>query len=161
VAKAVRYEIRFANWEDEAQRKSGRVICRYCFDTGWVMVALRDPTPATVVARGKLVQVQTALERVQTADMTADVDGLRHEEMAPCPMCQVGYRVEFPQPSDKNPNPGRGPFGEDGYWKGRDAVDLVPMEASGSLPLPKAENAKRARELFARMGGIVKEMEAL
>lgn len=145
----VRYEDRYANWD-------GNDRCCYCLDTGLVTVALRDPTPATINRAGKPVQMMTALERAQAAG--ASEAGLRYEEEGPCPMCQIGYRVEFPAPSERVPDPGPGPWGRDGYWRGRDVFDVTPLESPSSKPLPKPENAKKMRELAERMSGVGKSM---
>jgi hypothetical protein len=88
------------------------------------------------------------------APVTVDEVGLRYEEEGPCPMCQIGYRVEFPPASERLLDPRPGPWGRDGYWRGRDAFDVNPLEKPGSKPLPKPENARRMRELAERVAGI-------
>jgi hypothetical protein len=136
--------------------------CRYCLNTGFVTVALRDPTPAMVVYRdadGKQhTRAQpTALMRAQ--EESRPEDGLRYEEAGPCPMCQLGYDMEFPPPTAKNPNPKPGAWGADGYWRGQEWAEVLPMEEEDAKPLPKRENARRMRELSASLGRVGRSME--
>lgn len=42
------------------------------------------------------------------------------EEMGPCPHCERGHLLEFPEGKP-------GPWGQAGYWKGRDAGHLRPV----------------------------------
>lgn len=75
----------------------GGPSCTHCGDDGQVLVATRPPG---------------------------------FEEMAPCPHCVKGYRIEFGFGVKKNQreevidawhqNPGGGPWGRDGFWRGRD-----------------------------------------
>ena len=38
--------------------------------------------------------------------------------LGPCPNCERGLRLEFP-------NDGAGPWGKDGYWRGREIPDRL------------------------------------
>ena len=104
-------------------------------------------------ADGGYVQAGSSFSRWLRPDGT--VDAVEYLEYAPCPYCLAGYREEFPVPGTNNKQPTRTPWGEDGYWQGRDTADL---ERLSGVPLPPAENARRMRELAERMGAIVKEM---
>lgn len=77
------------------------------------------------------------------------------EEMGPCPFCQQGYLLEFGDPGQSSkrewPN---------GFWQGRPPTGIVPLEEEGSRPLSQEENARRMRELMARMVGVTVDMNA-
>lgn len=87
--------------------------CLHCDDDGQLVVLLRKPDP-TFISGGKLIEPNVTE---------------RFEEMAPCPHCTKGFRVEFGIGVKKNtrdeiidawhPSPSGGPWGRDGYWKGR------------------------------------------
>lgn len=70
--------------------------------------------------------------------------GATYEEYGPCD-CEAGKLVEFPPPSEKG-KPRVGPWGNDGYWRGR-PNHLPPPESK--VYLSKEENARRARELLS------------
>ena len=105
--------------------------CRYCLDTGWVVVMLRDPVRAVVTypdketGGRKPVTIPTALERARAGAGDADETQLRYEEMGPCPMCQLGFLTEFPRVGEKEKT---GPWGVEGFWKGRDPMVVVALE---------------------------------
>lgn len=121
--------------EARTQNRSRDERCRYCRDTGQVVAATRPASPALV--RGKLIQ---------------PAGGAEFEEMGPCPFCETGFYLEFPKA-------GEGPWGRDGYWQGRPGSDLR-IEEEHTLPLPPAEQARRARELIDRLSeGIGRAME--
>ena len=77
------------------------------------------------------------------------------EAYGPCPKCEAGHLVEYPAPDAK----GRqkpGPWGENGYWRGRDKSFLEPRL---DVPLPYAENQRRAQAFLASLNGVTREME--
>jgi hypothetical protein len=94
------------------QNVSARERCRYCLDTGYVVV-----------------QTRTAVWRKTSGEF---------EEVGPCPMCERGFGEEFPDYSrcTKTP-PVRSPWGEGGFWKGRSPVELQPLESEDARPVPR------------------------
>lgn len=73
------------------------------------------------------------------------------DQMAPCPYCEVGFRAEFGKRVD-----GRGAWGSDGYWRGRQTGGL---ERLGRYePLPVAENRSRLRALAARVAELTRDL---
>jgi hypothetical protein len=81
------------------------------------------------------------------------------EEYAPCPFCERGLAEEFPDLSRATKSePISSPWGEHGYWQGREPVDIRLLNASDNRPLRKEENAQRLLELRERMGYIAKEI---
>lgn len=62
---------------------------------------------------------------------------------APCPYCEIGARVEFPERSR--------PVWHDGYWQGR-PVDIGPPPKRGIM-LSQTENHMRARLLMRKFAG--------
>lgn len=111
---------------------SKRERCRWCADTGFVVVQTRqDPYPRRHLEDGQAV-VKTTVATI--------------EEMGPCPYCEQGYYEEF---GGDNPSVIGTPWGKDGFWRGRDQGDLEPMEQSGEQQLSKEENLRRLRELTA------------
>lgn len=104
---------RIPNWP-----KSPEPVCPDCGDEGMIVVALRNPEPSYAPSkeRGKMVLIQPNTSS-------------KYEEMGPCPRCVIGFRVEFGIGVKKNSreeildawwvNPRGGPWGRDGYWRGR------------------------------------------
>lgn len=45
--------------------------------------------------------------------------GVGTEQLAPCPFCEAGFAVEFPEG-------GKGPWGADGFWQGRSTAGVEP-----------------------------------
>lgn len=68
------------------------------------------------------------------------------EQYGPCPHCALGYLVEFPEK-------GRGPWGPDGYWRGKPigGVEETCRCRESRIPLPQA------RETVV---GIVADLDA-
>jgi hypothetical protein len=111
--------------------------CPYCHDEGQLEVSTRQEIwPRDEIAKGgKKVPKKTE----------ATVD-----EYGPCPRCEKGQRMEFPEPDAK----GRvrvGPWGPDGFWRGR-TPELEP--ATVSSPLSREENQRRLAELMKRMAAV-------
>jgi hypothetical protein len=100
--------------------------CHYCLDTGYVVAVLR-PAGAAMVHRQRVPPPADSF----------------YEEMGPCPMCQLGYATEFAE--------GVSAWREEGYWQGREAADIHPLEESDSKPDTSEENARRAREYIAEI----------
>ena len=94
---------------------SERETCDWCFDEGLVTVGTRP-------------------------------EGNGHLDMyGPCPYCEIGLKIEFPEKSR------RPPWGPEGYWQGRDP-GLTKPKPEGK-PLSKQENALRAKLLLMRWAG--------
>jgi hypothetical protein len=74
--------------------------------------------------------------------------GSEYEEYGPCPHCPAGKKLEFGEAGARR-------WGEEGYWCGRPS-ELVPLPSTA--PLPPQENAKRAKELMAKLTGVGREM---
>jgi hypothetical protein len=72
----------------------------------------------------------------------ATVAGEAYEEHGPCQRCERGRLLEFPPEGVKKP---RWP---EGFWRGR-VMDVEPEVHGGWLP--RQENARRVRELGARL----------
>ena len=81
-----------------------QILCRWCGDDGYVTVQARPMEWNGIGPRRR---------------------GLI-EEVGPCPYCLRGYREEFPEPNQKNKHPTAPPWGEDGFWKGRETDSLIP-----------------------------------
>jgi hypothetical protein len=70
------------------------------------------------------------------------------EEAVPCPFCERGFDVEFP-------GSGKGPWGEDGFWRGRDpgeSLEVLYDDTGGRLP--PSERARLAQEARAVVRSI-------
>lgn len=67
------------------------------------------------------------------------------DQMAPCPFCEAGRVIEFP-------SKGVGPWGRDGFWRGRDPHTMIEPNRS-KQPLPVRENLLRAKLLELRVHG--------
>lgn len=71
---------------------------------------------------------------------------LSDESAAPCPFCEKGFDVEFP-------SSGKGPWGEDGFWRGRKPEErgvqgLYDLQGN-RLPLPeRVRLAQEARNVI-------------
>lgn len=134
--------------EARNQNVTGRQECRWCGDIGYVTVYTRIVKSAWVMSRTR-----------PNGDGTLPHDGIQ-EEAGPCPYCEAGFREEFPVPKDGNRHPTKPPWGEDGFWQGRDVVDIDPVYPKGFSPLPLEENIVRIRELRAKMDKIGRRMPA-
>lgn len=134
--KAIPYEARTKNVD-------GHDDCRWCASDGYVTVAIRP-------AAGSPVRPECKPRTGYGA----------YDEMAPCPFCQAGYREEFPVPRPGNPRPTKPPWGDDGYWRGRDVGEVVtPLYPAGSKPLSKDENRRRWRDdLGSVLGRVAKDI---
>lgn len=134
----------------EARNKNvtGNHPCRWCEDTGYVVVGSRVEKSAWVMSRKRL-NANDAIPHEGT-----------FEEYAPCPYCEAGFREEFPVPKADNKRPTKPPWGEEGFWRGRDPMEaeIQPARPHGFVPLPIEENTRRMRELTAKMETIVKPM---
>lgn len=73
------------------------------------------------------------------------------EEHGPCPFCEQGLAEEFDE---------QAPWGDGGFWQGRELPELQSLNPSGNKLLPAIENRRRMRELAERMGAIGREAEA-
>lgn len=76
------------------QNLTGSENCPTCFDDGLCVVA----TEPQLTGSGALVNV---------------------ELMGPCPRCERGFRAEFGIRGDESSDVRGGPWGPDGFWRGR------------------------------------------
>ncbi len=95
---------------------TGSAFCRWCGGDGYVHVSSRPFKSAWNMTREK-----------PNSGGSMPYEGASYAEHAPCPFCEAGFREEFPVPKSTNKHPTKPPWGEDGYWKGREPVDLKPM----------------------------------
>lgn len=121
--------------------------CAFCDNTGWVVVDTGTPLGKEWETWATQVKGMPVPER-QRKQLTRDIYG---EALGPCPHCERGKTLEFPQE-------GRGRWGKDGYWRGKSTSFLHP-ERTNDAPLPLSENKKRMRELGQRFGAIYEHME--
>jgi hypothetical protein len=101
-------EGRILNWTNRA------LTCPRCHNDGTIYVS----SSTVVVQRPK----------EETSEYVYDADG-------PCPTCEKGYRIEFALSVKRNqngvviddayPNPAGGPWGRDGFWRGRRPEDVL------------------------------------
>lgn len=133
----------------EARNKnvSGNEFCRWCGDHGYVTVFTRSVKSAWTMQRTR-----------PNADGTSPHDGVE-EEYGPCPCCEAGFREEFPVPRDTNKHPTKPPW-KDGFWQGREVVDLMPMYPKGLLPVTVEESARQMRMLREKADKIGRKMPA-
>jgi hypothetical protein len=127
--------------EARIQNLSDRRFCRWCGNTGYVVVQLR--TDKSLDVKRKQVTESGPIE-----------------EMGPCPFCEQGYTEEFGDAENQQAaRPVKPPWKlSEGFWKGRDVREVQPLYTSTKL-LPPAENRRRMRELARRMGVIGREVE--
>lgn len=95
-------EARIANITSKPDWNKHVALCKHCGDTGAV----------------------TAMLRRYGEDFI--------EELAPCPYCQLGYRLEHSH------------YGTEGYWQGREAYDIKPLYPNGT----EVVNQTELRELL-------------
>lgn len=91
---------------------TGDEYCDACADGAFVVAAL-ETRPITRAGKGGSVAI---------------VGEYQEETYGPCPRCERGYRLEFGlgrnADGSEYTNPKGGPWGKDGFWRGRD----VPAE---------------------------------
>jgi hypothetical protein len=132
-----------------AANLTGHDHCQYCADSGWVEVHSGDPVDAEWLRRVRKLDTRHRM----TAGLQRAVYA---ESVAPCPKCEQGKTNEFP-PDGKDGTPGfrLTPWGQDGYWQGRDhswlrpLPDGKPMHASDA----KAAAARAMADLDAAQNG--------
>lgn len=109
--------------------RTQRDFCRWCGNDGIVVAQTRNAQAgAWAIERG-----------------IHPPAGSVYEEMAPCPYCELGFKLEFQE---------KGVWAPDGFWRGRDEVDLIPLHPTGQpQPLPLGEARTRARELARAVVG--------
>jgi len=73
--------------------------------------------------------------------------GVGTDQMAPCPHCEAGYEVEYPER-------GKPPWGADGYWRGRSIDGLEETCQCGKLPLAPALARENLENLKQTIGAI-------
>jgi hypothetical protein len=131
--------------ESRHKNVTGEETCRWCADTGYVVVLLR-PAKASLWAQQRGIQPSGF-----------------YEELAPCPYCEAGFREEFPQPGAKNKHPTSSPWRKDGYWARQsaefDAPEPQAMYGRPFEPLPAEENKRRMLELAEQISAIGRPME--
>lgn len=130
-------------FESRTKNQTERDFCRWCGNDGVVVAAVR---PVTQTAWAK-----TRAEKKTRSEAGATFtppDGAVYEEMAPCPYCEVGYKLEFQKDS---------PWFPDGYWRGRDQVDLQPLHGKADERAPASE--KDALEFAQRIEAALNRRE--
>ena len=137
--------------ESRSQNRTGSERCGYCLDEGQVVVLLRALGPAVELVNGVIRRKKRR-----------GPEPPGYEEMAPCPYCEHGYHVEFPQPNAKNAKPGPGPWGKHGFWA--DAASelahgIEKLQSAGYGPLPVHENRSRLQKLAEQIGRTVETSE--
>jgi hypothetical protein len=111
------------------QNVSGSEHCTYCCESpGLIMVAW----------------VHTRKD-IPHEGSPADCRGCS-EQTGPCPFCEKGRALEFPEN-------GRKPWGPQGFWRGIQPQHqaFTPTCSCNEPPLPRAEALKRLRELMTRV----------
>lgn len=73
--------------------------------------------------------------------------GVGTDQLAPCPYCEAGWIVEFPEK-------GKGPWGFEGYWRGRETAGLEKTCRCSEKPLSPVENK-------ARLAGLMRKLSAV
>lgn len=165
---------------DRTANHSSSSHCRFCCDSGWLAaLTRRDPVRRTV--REEYVDAEGVTRFRTVVKVVGETEPI--EEMAPCPACEIGYRREFglgrrrEKQGDREvlveyENPDGGPWGKEGYWRGRPWDHLRPVCPGGwnvrrnehSVPAPDEIERKHVRALLAQTsaglaGGLVKDME--
>jgi hypothetical protein len=56
------------------------------------------------------------------------------DQMGPCPRCERGYAIEFPKS-------GKGPWGSEGYWRGRSTSGIEKTCTHGQRTDPDVRGA--------------------
>lgn len=80
---------------------------------------------------------------------------------APCPFCEIGYREEFPDLTEKKAHKIRPPWDpEKGYWQGRSISYLEPECRGSSYSLPPAEQRAQLRAMGEKLGWIVQDVDS-
>lgn len=116
-------------------RKSGREYCRWCDDTGYVVVFLRKHKQIRFRAMNGR-PVACALQ--SGGENPAEIAGeLEFEELGPCPYCEQGAAEE------------KEVFGE--FWKGKPTGELKPYRDGAPKYLPREENKRRSHELLSKL----------
>lgn len=96
------------------------------------------------------------------AQVFVGLNAIGTDQMAPCPKCERGSRLEHSTSATVRGRDGktvdvpRKPPWRDGYWQGRPTGDVEPMPDPNPPALPLAENKRRLAELRARAS--VKDM---
>lgn len=136
--------------------------CVYCCRNtkGWVTVD---------IGNGGLSAAEHEQVRARQQQRTADDQpplSVYGESLAPCPYCEAGYNAEFPKTERTRAANFDPPYGQNGYWQGRDfsflQPDCVHLDGEAGRPRPekvlsKQENALRMRLLSARYAYLRKE----
>jgi hypothetical protein len=111
---------------DRFANVTGHAVCPHCVD-GLALVQTRPATASIVRPHGRL-------ERREAQGS--------YEEYGPCPWCELGFKVEYPEEKHARAWPL-------GYWQGRPPVVVDPPPANPE-PLSVAENALRLKLLERR-----------
>jgi hypothetical protein len=107
--------------------RKGKEQCDWCDETGFVVAGIRQARSVS------LVDGET-IERL-----------VEYEEVAPCPHCERGFAVEFPNAERIGQGkPGiRPPWDmEKGFWQGHSTADIRPMVER--VEPPEAEPGENA-----------------
>jgi hypothetical protein len=77
--------------------------------------------------------------------------GVGTDQMAPCPHCEAGWEVEFP---DK----GKPPWGFNGYWQGKNSEGLEKTCQCHAALSSSTENKKWMKKLTEQLTAIGSEL---
>lgn len=137
-------------YEARAHNSTGTEHCEWCVDEGLVVVATRPMTPSPPRNR-----VRPKHRAHLPAPRSTAV-----EEMGPCPYCEVGFKIEFGVGTRRNRDGSLGedvvrggPWGPEGFWRGREVPILERMPAHNVRPDPNA--GANLRKLMASIGVAV------
>lgn len=123
---------------------TGSETCRRCLDDARIVVSVRREPVYRYTRKGSVVSCWTL------ADAREQAGWAETEEMGPCPLCERGFRLEFGIGRNKDgseyENPRGGPWGRDGYWRGREA----PSDVETATPVPRGSHFQTPPSLAAR-----------
>jgi hypothetical protein len=118
-----------------------REYCRWCGDSGYVVVRTR-------------ADISTRQVRIGTGWQSKTVRA-EHDEYGPCPYCRRGFYEEYGDPEhQQNQPPVEPPWGPEGFWRGRELPELQPL---GSLASERVPIPEEARAWLKSIGASIKE----
>ena len=124
----------------------GEEHCRFCCQSpGYVVVGTRQVENRRYYDSGG--------RRVPAPSLaaTSEPDGFyEDEELGPCPICQLGHKVEFPEK-------GTGPWGKEGFWRGMPHSALKPDCRCDEKPVEKREAREMIEATMASLRAIAED----